>query len=255
MRRGEAAVDVWPAFTDFVVSTVFILIVVIFGLLFSMLVQSHLRHVQEAMRARSVEDILRDRQRDVRLALQRAKAQGGMGLSAGQVTEEGSIQHIVLQDAEGGGILFEKGQATLHPAGMRLLDRLAHILIRHKGWFRSIQVEGHTDDDPIASAAYASNWELSAARAGAVVHYLLGKQRNGVPLIEPWMITASGRAEYHPFGVSPDQMRLAEMRNPRDGPNLAYIVSANADLAHQAANRRIELQLIYREAGEAELRK
>ena len=64
-------------------------------------------------------------------------------------------------------ILFPSGVATLSPAAEQVLMQLAETL---KPFPNSIRVEGHTDNRPISTAAFPSNWELSAARAASVVH-------------------------------------------------------------------------------------
>ena len=56
-----------------------------------------------------------------------------------------------------------------------------------------IRIEGHTDDVPIRTARYASNWELSTARASAVVEYLV--ESDG---FDPARLSAAGYAEHHP---------------------------------------------------------
>ncbi len=65
--------------------------------------------------------------------------------------------------------LFEQGSALITPEGIKLLKRIA-VLLRANRYKRfRIVVEGHTDDIKIQSPLYPSNWELSAARAAAVV--------------------------------------------------------------------------------------
>ncbi|WP_054775129.1 OmpA/MotB family protein [Methylogaea oryzae] len=55
--------------------------------------------------------------------------------------------------------------------GKTLLDKLRPVLLEHKG---RITVEGHTDNQPIATAQFPSNWELSTARASIVTRHLIG---------------------------------------------------------------------------------
>jgi chemotaxis protein MotB len=70
-----------------------------------------------------------------------------------------------------------------------------------------LQVEGHTDNVPIATNAFPSNWELSAARAASVVHFLA---RQGV---EPSRMAAVGMGEHHPIADNTDaQGRAANRR-------------------------------------------
>jgi chemotaxis protein MotB len=64
-------------------------------------------------------------------------------------------------------ILFPSGVATLSPPAEKVLEQLAHTL---RPFPNAIRVEGHTDDRPINTPAFPSNWELSAARAASVVH-------------------------------------------------------------------------------------
>ena len=73
-------------------------------------------------------------------------------------------------------ILFPSGSATLAPGAIDILTRLAESL---RSVPNPIRVEGHTDDRPISTRAFPSNWELSAARASSVVH--LFSSRDIVP--------------------------------------------------------------------------
>ncbi|NUQ01477.1 MAG: flagellar motor protein MotB, partial [Armatimonadetes bacterium] len=72
--------------------------------------------------------------------------------------------------SSGSLVPFESGSAALLPGFRRLLDRLAPVL---KDLTNKIEVQGHTDRRPIRTAAFPSNWELSGARAGSVVRYLV----------------------------------------------------------------------------------
>jgi chemotaxis protein MotB len=64
-------------------------------------------------------------------------------------------------------LFFDSGQAALKPPASRLVDRIARILGDERK--HPIVVEGHTDSQPISGSQYPSNWELSGARAAAVV--------------------------------------------------------------------------------------
>lgn len=87
-------------------------------------------------------------------------------------------------------ILFASGVARVAPEAEPVLERLAGIL----GPFpNALRIEGHTDNVPIATAAFPSNWELSAARAASVVHLFM---RNGVGADR---MTVVGMGEYHPI--------------------------------------------------------
>ena len=75
----------------------------------------------------------------------------------------------------GGSQLFDSGSGSLREDGKAVLQTIADQLRsdRYDGY--NIVVEGHTDDAPIATAQFSSNWELSMARAAAVVHVLLDR--------------------------------------------------------------------------------
>jgi chemotaxis protein MotB len=90
-----------------------------------------------------------------------ASEEGLGGRVAAEVDTQGLA--IRLEDR----ILFPSGVAGLTPAGGGLVERVAGLLGKLPERYRVV-VEGHTDDVPIATARFASNWELSAARALAV---------------------------------------------------------------------------------------
>ena len=82
-----------------------------------------------------------------------------------EVIEESDRVSLRIQDS----LLFQSGQASLTQEGLALLDDLVSVLQAHDG---AISVEGHTDNVPIATDAFPSNWELSTARATEVLRYL-----------------------------------------------------------------------------------
>jgi chemotaxis protein MotB len=87
-------------------------------------------------------------------------------------------------------ILFESGKADLSEQGMETLAEVAAVLATIGE--REFQVAGHTDNVPMKSKKFPSNWELSTARAVAVVKYL---QQMGV---NPMNLSAAGYSEYQP---------------------------------------------------------
>ncbi|MCE2945503.1 MAG: flagellar motor protein MotD, partial [Betaproteobacteria bacterium] len=108
-------------------------------------------------------------------------------------------------------VLFRSGQSALEPAATRTLAEVARVLARTRS---AIAVEGHTDDVPISTPAFASNWELSASRAATVVRLFV---ETGIPAAR---LTAIGHADNHPIeaGGSPE----ARARNRR----VAVIIQA-----------------------------
>jgi len=86
-------------------------------------------------------------------------------------------------------VLFASGDSAFSPEAEPVLDKLAKVL---QPFSNPIRVEGHTDDRPIKTAAFPSNWELSAARAASVVHQFV---RQG---IDPLRLEIVGFGEFRP---------------------------------------------------------
>lgn len=109
-------------------------------------------------------------------------------------------------------VLFPKGQATLNAEGQAEMLKLADALKQLEreipadiAWV--LRVDGHTDVDPIQSPQFKSNWELSAARAIAVVNFLIA---NGV---SPQHLVAAGFGEFQPIDLGSTEE--AKSRNRR----------------------------------------
>ncbi len=128
--------------------------------------------------------------------------EGGQGL-----TVERRLHTVILTFPE--QILFDSGQAQLKPVAEPRLAAVAAFIINHPEL--SIEVQGHTDDRPIRSSRYPSNWELSADRAIQVVKILVQLGVN------PEKIATKGLGEYHP-------------------------ILPNLDDASRLKNRRVEIQ-------------
>jgi len=108
-------------------------------------------------------------------------------------------------------VLFPKGSADIQPAGLVEMDKLATALRELEteiptdiAWV--LRVDGHTDTDPITTA-FKSNWELSSARAIAVVNYLISQGVN------PKHLVAAGFGEFQP--LDPGDSEDAKTRNRR----------------------------------------
>ena len=91
------------------------------------------------------------------------------------------------------------------------LSDLAKFIARHPGY--RVVVTGHTDDIPINTSRFPSNWELSTARAVSVTKFLAAHE------VEPWRISVQGYAEYEPL-------------------------EENTTKQNRQANRRVEITLI-----------
>lgn len=99
--------------------------------------------------------------------------------------ERGLILHI-LDD-----ILFPSGSADLDESSQEVLSKLASII---KNLPNDIRVEGHTDNVPISSSIYPSNWHLSVARALNTAYYLIDSEN-----LNPDKVAIVGYAEYQPI--------------------------------------------------------
>ena len=133
-------------------------------------------------------------------------------IAAGQVADSADLN--LLQVRFGDGVLFEPGRYELHPRGAALLARLRTVfhLVDKQGSGRlydQIQVEGHTDDLPFRRPAYPrDNWELSTARATAVMRFLT---RGAEPLEERRM-SVNGYAQNRPVSDRRSRNRRIELR-------------------------------------------
>jgi chemotaxis protein MotB len=109
-------------------------------------------------------------------------------------------------------VFFDPGSATLKPEALAELDKLASAILDLEkeippdlNW--ALRIDGHTDNRPIATAQFPSNWELSAARAIAVVQYLISKG------VSPSHLIAAGFGEFQP--LDPGATDEAHARNRR----------------------------------------
>jgi chemotaxis protein MotB len=85
---------------------------------------------------------------------------------------------------------FNSGEARLMPGAGDKIKRIAEVLMQYG---LDMRVEGHTDDVPIHNAAFASNWDLSSARAMAVAMMLLNESG-----VDPKRMSIAGYGQYHP---------------------------------------------------------
>lgn len=91
-------------------------------------------------------------------------------------------------------IFFVSGEAEILPAAEKTLDALIGFLEANNEFYSMINIEGHTDNMPISTAKYPSNWWLSMYRAGNARDYI-----GNVGQIDPKKISATGYGEYHPI--------------------------------------------------------
>ena len=117
--------------------------------------------------------------KDLNQKIANTAAAAGPKVKDGELPPKGidvSIQERGLKISFDSSLLFEPGSAALRQDALSDLDRVAERLQKFNNT-NTIQVEGHTDDLPIATAVYPSNWELSTARASSVVRYLINHHK------------------------------------------------------------------------------
>lgn len=105
---------------------------------------------------------------DLQNQLTETIAELGLINSVNMTVTQGYAQ-LEIQDK----ILFKSSEATLLDAGKGLLEKLTRLLKQSTGL---IYIEGHTDDRPIKTKKFPSNWELGAARATSVLHFLTSQK-------------------------------------------------------------------------------
>ena len=129
------------------------------------------------------------------------------GLSSAVAVDRGGDRVIIRIKST---LLFDEAQATLTGAAKEALSALVEVLGRLDN---AIRVEGHTDDVPMKSTQFPSNWELSSARAISVVRYL---EEHGLPKER---LSVAGYGPFHPM-------------------------LANDSAEHRAQNRRVEIVVL-----------
>ena len=110
-------------------------------------------------------------------------------VAAGDLSVNYDPEQVVIRFAEEAA--FRSGEAQIKPGMIPILERVVEVLSACTG---DVVVAGYTDDRPISSGRYRSNWDLSAARAVSVVHELV--LNRSVPAER---VIAAGRAETNPL--------------------------------------------------------
>ncbi len=131
------------------------------------------------------------------------------------LTDAGKLQVEIRENRMivrlGDKILFDPGKTDLKPEGKEALTQVTTVLKELQN--RNFQIAGHTDNAPMKSAKFRSNWDLSTARAVEVLNYMIGAG------MEPKRVSAAGYADTSP-------------------------VASNDSPENKAKNRRIEITLV-----------
>jgi chemotaxis protein MotB len=133
-----------------------------------------------------------------------AQAHGFANQVKAQIEQRGLVVTVLTDN-----LLFSSGSDTLEPASYPLLDEIARLIALDTEQ-HPVNIEGYTDNVPIHTQQFPSNWELSTGRATTVLQYLLSQDVPGGRLL------ASGYADHFP-------------------------VASNATAAGRARNRRVEI--------------
>jgi len=120
-----------------------------------------------------------------------------------------STEGLVLQVSD--GTLFDRGVAEISPRAFPFLNIIADIISKTT---HNVRIEGHTDNLPIHTAKFPSNWDLSTTRAVNVLRYLINKGK-----CSPKKISAAGFGEFQP-------------------------IFPNDTAEHRAKNRRVEFVFV-----------
>jgi chemotaxis protein MotB len=116
-------------------------------------------------------------------------------IDGGKLTVNIDAGRIVLNLPN--NVLFKTGSANLNPEGQEALTQIGGVLKQFSD--RRFQIEGHSDNVPIKSSRFPSNWELSTARALSVVHLLTEMG------VTPENISAAGFGEFRPRADNEDE--------------------------------------------------
>lgn len=143
-----------------------------------------------------------------------------------QLGQKGAQEQVTLSINERGLVIslkeagfFASGSATVQPQALPLLDNIATSIT---GPANAIRIEGHTDNVPVKSVVFPSNWELSTARANTIVHYLIDHHK-----FPPAKLSVSGYGEYRP-------------------------IADNSTEAGRKKNRRVDIVMLSRNAEQGE---
>jgi chemotaxis protein MotB len=131
-----------------------------------------------------------------------------------QMSVHGTNREIVITMKE--KIAFTPGESEVLPGSWQLLDKIAGIIERHPLFL--VEIIGHTDNIPINTLHYPSNWELSVARAASVLTYFINNKA-----IDSSRLSIKGYADQKP-------------------------VAPNNTADNRAKNRRVEIRLKIRES-------
>ena len=186
--REHSALNIWPSFADIALAMILILIFFIIAQFLSN---------QMAI----VEYGIKQRQKIMREVFKKE-----FGEQVGKritIEEKLNDQRFRFSDA----ILFDTGKADLKPEGEKILLKVGQIFVAYCDFYDRIYIEGHTDNVPIHTTQFPSNWELSSARATAVIRLFLLEFQTFKQ--EPRLLSATGYGEFLPIATNETEQEKA----------------------------------------------
>ncbi len=207
--RTTISSNIWSVFTDMIAATLLIMVFFIF--------------VQFVANSRAlVQLLIKNKQAEMATRIRAELADDWTYLTE---IADGNLQRFRFSSA----ILFDSASDELKDTGRRVLGKLGNALNHPEQLFDEILIEGHTDNRNIRTSRFPSNWELSSARATAVVRFLEDSAS-----VDPHKLKISsvGKSQYIPASEQPE-------------PDSASTEDLEAWLQ---LNRRIEIVLVYSES-------
>ncbi len=187
----DPEIPVWASYTDIAMNVLVVLVLYLTAQTVYATITSaqlvYVRQLQKQMRDKVMSEVPPNLRKDVSIA------------------QDGQLMRFRFADQ----VLFDSGQADLKDTGKEILRHMADAFNAQglNSTYSLIQVEGHTDDRPIHTAAFESNWQLSSARATSVVGFLQEKGLN------PKILSATGYSQYRPLSLdSNDEGRQLNRR-------------------------------------------
>ena len=152
-----------------------------------------------------------------------------------------SMQDRGLRISFDSRLLFAPGNVALRPSARKALDVVGARLRKYYG--NIVQVEGHTDNLPISSALFPSNWELSSARAGSVIRYMSASQN-----MSPDRFVAVGYGDTQPLASNKtsegrarnrrvDLLLLNKLASAVDNPQQQFMHEVTVPLKRASSER------------------
>ena len=201
MKRIElgagSSLDPWPSLSDAISAMLLVLIFVIVALVISN--RETINAIIEQSKTKELDAEIREKVKEP--------------IEQELLEVEREVDRVIITFND--EVLFEPGKADLKPTGEAVLRIVGEAFqgltgdspvrggfavledLDSDALLTRVQVEGHTDNVPIRTPQFKSNWELSTARATEVVHFLIDDVK-----LDPVLLSAAGLAEHHPIDTN-----------------------------------------------------